>query len=320
MKNILCLLFCFITITVVYGQKSEKPVLIKLPFAFSCVGRDPITVENTPVIFNSQLLMVSNLRSSVPGKESESYLYIDDILKGQEIARFGTAHAFVSAIVDGSNLNVFALDFSKSGKVWESNGIDRFVTTDLKTWKQEKVILPEGEKKLFNNSVCKDENGFVMAYESNLPVQWCFRFARSKDLSKWGKIDGLVYTGENNEFSACPVIRYFKPYYYVIYVHDRMEGHNGWLPFLSRSKDLENWELTPFNPIMEAGKGEGCNNSDFDILEYEGRTYLYYGDGDQATWGTICVAMYDGTMKKFYESYFPEGSTFKKVSAKRGGK
>jgi len=159
-----------------------------------------------------------------------------------------------------------------------------------------------------------------MAYESNLPVQWCFRFARSKDLSKWEKIDGLVYTGENNEFSACPVIRYFKPYYYVIYVHDRMEGHNGWLPFLSRSKDLENWELTPFNPIMEAGKGEGYNNSDFDILEYEGRTYLYYGDGDQATWGTICVAMYDGPMKRFYESYFPEGATFKKVSAKRGGK
>ncbi len=317
MKIVTLFLFFIIMKTVVYGQESGKPVLIKLPVAFSCVGRDPITVENTPVIFNSQLLMVSNLRSSVPGKESESYLFIDDILKGQEITRFGTAHAFVSAIVDGPDLNVFALDFSKSGKVWESDGIDRFVTTDLKTWKQEKVILPEGEKKLFNNSVCKDENGFIMAYESNLPVQWCFRFARSKDLSKWEKIDGLVFTGENNEFSACPVIRYIKPYYYVIYTHDRMKGHNGWLPFLARSKDLENWEHTPFNPIMEAEKGEGINNSDFDILEYNGRTYLYYGDGDQATWGNICVAMYDGTMKKFFESYFPEGSTFKKFSARR---
>lgn len=302
---------------VVYGQKSGKPVLIKLPFAFSCVGRDPITVENTPVLFNSQLLMVANLRSSVPGKESESYLYIDDILKGQEIARFGAAHAFVSAIVDSYDLNVFALDFSESGKVWESNGIDRFVTTDLKTWKQEKVILPEGDEKLFNNSVCKDENGYVMAYESNLPVQFCFKFAHSNDLSKWRKLDRLVYTGEKNEYSACPVIRYFKPYYYVIYLHAPIKGHNGWIPFLSRSTDLENWELTPFNPIMEAGKGEGRNNSDFDILEYEGRTYLYYGDGDQATWGTICVAMYDGTMKNFYESYFPDGIIFDKVSATR---
>jgi len=55
----------------------------------------------------------------------------------------------------------------------------------------------------------------------------------------------------------------------------------------------------------------------FDILEYAGRTYLYYGDGDQATLGNVCVVMYDGTMKKIYESYFPEGTTFKKVSAKR---
>ena len=320
MIKILFSLICLMTISVVVGQNSAKPLLVKLPVAFSCVGRDPIIVENTPVIFNSQLLMVANLRSSLPGKESEPYLYVDDILKGQEIARFGAAHAFVSAIVDGPNLNVFALDFSKSGKVWESDGIDRFVTTDLKTWKQEKVIHADGDEKLFNNSVCKDDNGYVMAYESNLPVKFDFKFARSKDLSKWVKIDGLAYTGEKNEYSACPVIRYFKPYYYVIYLHDRIKGYNGWVPFLSRSKDLINWELTPFNPIMEATKGEGRNNSDFDILEYEGRTYLYYGDGDQATWGNICVAMYDGPMKKFYESYFPAGSTFKKITTKRQAK
>jgi hypothetical protein len=317
MNQILGFLCGFLITGIAHGQDSGKPLLIKLPVAFSCVGRDPITVENTPVIYKGQLLMVANLRSSVPGKESESYLYVDDILKGQELSRFGNGHAFVSAIVDGQNLNVFALDFSSSGKVWESNGIDRFVTNDLKTWKKEKVISPEGEKKLFNNSVCKDENGFVMAYESNLPVQWCFRFARSKDLSKWEKLNGLVFAGEHNEFSACPVIRYIKPYYYVIYTHDRMKGHNGWLPFLARSRDLETWEHTPFNPIMEATKGEGINNSDVDILEYEGRTYLYYGDGDQATWGNICVAMYDGSLKKFFESYFPEGGIFTKFSAKR---
>ncbi len=316
MRYYLCLFICLCLSSGIKGQNNKKPLLVKLPVAFSCVGRDPITVESTPVLFNSQLLMVANLRASAPRKESESYLYVDDIKKGQEITQFGKAHAFVSAIVDGSNLNVFALDFSKTGKVWESNGIDRFVTTDLKTWKQEKVILPEGEEKLFNNSVCKDDKGFIMAYESNLPVGFCFKFARSKDLSKWEKLDGLIYTGENNEYSACPVIRYFKPYYYVIYLHGPIKGHNGWVPFLSRSKDLENWELTPFNPIMEAGEGEGNNNSDFDILEYEGRTYLYYGNGDQATWGNICVAMYDGSMKKFYESYFPVGKILKKLSTR----
>ena len=34
-----------------------------------------------------------------------------------------------------------------------------------------------------------------MAYESNKPVQFCFKFARSTDLSQWEKLPGLVFTG-----------------------------------------------------------------------------------------------------------------------------
>lgn len=153
-----------------------------------------------------------------------------------------------------------------------------------------------------------------MAYESDQPVKFCFKFARSNDLSKWEKVTGLVYTGENNEYSACPVIRYYNPYYYVIYLHAPIEGHNGWVSYLARSKDLENWELSPYNPILEAEAGEGKNNSDVDILEYEGKTYLYYAIGDQATWATIRVAMYDGLMKTFFENHFPEGRPFEKIS------
>lgn len=278
-------------------------------------------MENTPVFFNSRLLLVANYRPSggpdVKDKEIDSYLYIDDLRTGTEIARFGTAHSFVSAFVNDTELNVFALDFSETGKIWSKNGINRFVTKDLKTWKTEKVILPEGDEYLFNNSVCRDDKGFLMAYESNKPVQWCFRFARSGDLSKWEKIPGLVFTGVNNETAGCPVIRYFKPFYYVIYLHDKMAGHNGYISYLARSKNLINWELSPYNPILEAGEGEGINNSDADLIEYEGRTYLYYATGDQATWATIRVAMYDGSMKTFYEKHFPQGSTFVKFSTKR---
>ena len=185
-----------------------------------------------------------------------------------------------------------------------SNGIDRMTTTDLKNWKSEKVILPEGDEHLFNSSVCRDEKGFLMAYESDKPVQFCFKFARSADLSKWEKISGLVFTGENHEYSACPVIRYIKPYYYVIYLHAATEGHKGWISYMARSADLSEWELSPYNPILEAEAGEGINNSDVDILEYKGKTYLYYATGDQETWGTVRVAMYDGSEKEFFESSF----------------
>ncbi len=293
-----------------------KPELTKLPFAFSDVGRTPM--ENTPFVFGPKLLIVANHR---PGgfyaKGEDAYLYIDNLQTGQEEARFGKGHSFVSAYVNGDELNVFALEFTDFGKVMNSTGIDRLVSKDLKNWETEKAILPEGGEHLFNSSVCRDGNGYVMAYESDKPVKFCFKFARSKDLSKWEKVPGLAFTGEKHEYSACPVIRYHAPYYYVVYLHAPVEGHKGWVSYMARSNNLETWELSPYNPVLEASPGEGENNSDIDILEYKGKTYIYYATGDQATWGTIRVAMFDGNEEGFFEAYFPEGSPLTEISAKQ---
>jgi hypothetical protein len=312
--NYICLFLLFCTVSA-YPQKYQKPVLIKLPFAFSDAGRTPM--ENTPVFFNSRLLLVANYRpGGADAKGSDAYLYIDDLQTGKEVARFGQRHSFVSAFVNGNELNVFALEFSDFGRVMNSTGIDRLITSDLKSWKTEKVVLPDAGEHLFNSSVCLDNKGFLIAYESDKPVQFCFKFARSKDLSKWEKIPGLAFTGANHEYSACPVIRYFDPFYYVIYLHAPVKDHNGWISYLTRSRDLVNWELSPFNPILEAISGEGKNNSDVDILEYQGKTYLYYATGDQETWGTVRVAMFDGKVKAFFESCFPENIPLLSVSAK----
>lgn len=297
-----------------HAQKTKRPELFKLPLAFP---REKDPMENTPVIFDSSLLLVVNYRpGGADAKGKDAYLYITDLQTGSEVARFGSGHSFVSALVEGNELNVFALEFSDFGRKMNSNGIDRFFTTDLKNWKTEKVILPEGDEHLFNSSVCRDDQGFLMAYESDKPVQFCFKFARSKDLSKWEKIPGLVYAGQGKEYSACPVIRYFAPYYYVIYLHAPVSGHNGWISYLSRSRDLVTWELSPFNPVLEAETWEGKNASDVDLLEYEGRTYFYYATGDQETWSTIRMAMYDGTMKNFFENNFPRGMSFNKITTK----
>ncbi len=297
------------------AKKPQKPLLTKLPFAFSQIGRTPM--ENTPVLFGSRLLLVSNYRPGLGhAKGKDAYLYIDDLQTGEQVVQFGQGHSFASAYMNGAELNVFALEFTDFGQIMNSTGIDRITTTDLKEWKTEKVILPEGKEHLFNSSVCHDEKGYLMAYESDKPVQFCFKFARSTDLSKWEKIPDLVFTGQKHEYSACPVIRYIKPYYYVIYVHEPYAGHDGWNSFLIRSKDLESWEYSPYNPILEAATGEGRNNSDTDLIEYEGKTYLYYATGDQETWSTVRVAQYDGTEKAFFEGHFPKSNSFTKTSAK----
>ncbi len=149
-----------------------------------------------------------------------------------------------------------------------------------------------------------------------MPVSFCFKFARSSDLSHWEKIPGLVFQGQSHEYSACPVIRYIKPYYYVIYLHAAIPGHKGWVSFLARSRDLADWELSPANPILEAGSGEGTNNSDVDLIEIDGTTYVYYATGDQQTWSDLKRAVYPGSMAEFFEGYFPPDRSTTRVDAR----
>ncbi|HRZ99562.1 MAG TPA: hypothetical protein P5055_02395, partial [Candidatus Paceibacterota bacterium] len=79
---------------------------------------------------------------------------------------------------------------------------------------------------------------------------------------------------------------------------------------------LETWELSPFNPILEAGPGEGINNSDVDLFEWEGRTYLYYATGDQATWGSVRTAQYAGFVREFFTHHFPDDTPTVRFSAR----
>ncbi len=289
-----------------------RPRLIKLPFA---VG--PNAMENTPVVFDGRPLLILNRRDDTRNHTDDyvrsMYLYALDLTTGREVARFGEGHSFANAFVNGPELDVFASE--GTNRDWFQS-IHRFSTTDLKTWKRELAIPQAGGEHLFNASVCRDDQGYLMAYESDKPVQFCFKFARSTDLAHWHKVDGLTFTGVGGEYSACPVLRYAAPFYYVIYLHAAVPGHKGWVSFLARSRDLAAWELSPFNPILEAGPGEGANNSDVDLFEFEGQTYLFYATGDQQSWGSVRVAMFAGSLREFFEGHFPGGLPTVRISAR----
>lgn len=290
-----------------------NPVLTKVPVAF------PTGMENTPVVFKGQPYLVDDNRpGGSKAKGEDAYLFIIDLTTGQEVARFGKGHSFVSAFVNDAELNVFATEFTDFGEVIHTKCINRFTSTDLKTWAQETVLTRDGDEQFFNTSVCRDDQGYLMAYESNVPVQWCFRFARSTDLAHWEKIAGLEFADvEGKTVCANPTIRYFAPYYYVVYgVHSYQKGpwafyayqlpETKYVTAVARSKDLVTWEVSPARaPMLEPCPGEGINNTDADLFEYEGHTYVYYATGDQATWGTIRIAMYAGPMKEMLERYFP---------------
>ena len=290
-------------------QAAASHKLVKVP------GKLATNVmESTPILFRGRSLLFHSRRVDTPRPDlDQMYLLLADESTGNELTRFGARHSLGSAFVDGGRVHVFAA--AHSGTDW-FHDIDHFWSDDLVTWRQETAITRAGNEHLLNSSVCRDERGFLMAYESNLPVSFCFKFAASADLSHWEKIPGLVFQGQNHEYSACPVIRYIKPYYYVIYLHAAIPGHYGWVSFLGRSRDLATWELSPANPILEAGRDEGSNNSDVDLIEIDGKTYVYYATGDQQTWSDLKRAVYPGPMSEFFESYFPPGQPTIQVDAR----
>lgn len=279
---------------------SEDRRLVKQP---GSLGRD--VMESTPIWYGGRLLTFHSHRVDTPKPDlSQMYLFIRDPATDRELTRFGARHSLGSAFVEGNRVHVFAAEHSDGD--W-FHDIAHFWSDDLTHWQRGPALTREGKEHLLNSSVCRDDAGYLMAYESNEPVAFCFKFARSKDLNSWEKLPGLAFRGVNNEYSACPVIRYIKPYYYVIYLHAAVAGHNGWVSYLARSKDLAAWELSPKNPILEAGEGEGCNNSDVELIELDGRTHLYYSTGDQQTWGELKRAVFPGPMAEFFQGYFPEG-------------
>jgi hypothetical protein len=177
------------------------------------------------------------------------------------------------------------------------------------TWTKSLAIARNKNEHLLNSSVTKDPQGYLMAYESNQPVEFSTKFARSTDLATWTKLDTPVFKN-----IGCPALRYNEAdaNYYMIYGHWGTGAYAGKVvTSIMRSKDLVKWEYSDKNPILTPAEGEGMNNSDADLCEYNGKTYVYYATGDQQTWLDLKRAVYDGLMSDFLMSYFQPVGTSK---------
>ena len=292
--------------------RPDNPKLVKLPIAW------PNGDEATMVVFKDRLLMLSSYRKIGGG---EMYLRVHDLFTSNEIARFGEDFSFACGFVYGKELNMFA---TKTSETEWTKDVYRFRTTDLKTWKQEMVLPRIGNKHILNTSVCKDPKGYLMAYESDGPTGWETWLARSQDLGRWDRTNGLKFIGV---VFANPTIRHVAPYYYLMFGTHRTaspitdyEYHldtTRYVTALMRSKDLIRWELSPTKyPMLDAAVGEGINNTDADLFEYQGNAYIYYITGDQMTWGAGRLAMYAGSMKECLEAHFPANIPVVKYDAR----
>jgi alpha-L-fucosidase len=293
----------------------DAPVIKKLG-AIDCD-----MVETTPIVFHEKLYRFEYVRDNYkPNTTGKSYFRFMDVATGEPTPSFAAGYHLGAAFADRDTMYVYGVN------TWKASKIQVFWSTDLMVWKDRTAIDLPGWG-IFNSSVCKGKDGYVMAFEIDSPPEeagspFTMRFATSKDLLDWQLTPkDCVYTKER--YSACPALRFLDGYYYMIY----LESYPGYYaPNIVRSKDLIHWEESPFKPIMKhsdedrkianpkltheqrdrIAKAVNLNNSDLDFCEFQGKTIIMYSWGNQTGIEHLAEAVYEGTEADFLRGFFPK--------------
>jgi hypothetical protein len=257
--------------------------------------------EASPLVWRGRLILMTCVRP-VSGS-GDRYIRFEETEgdePGREISRLGEGYGLACALTHFGRTYVFASHYEDLG--WHD--VTMFVSQDLKSWRQQRVILELPEEDIFNTSVCADGRGYVMAYESSdrAHQSYTIRFARSSDdLEHWRQVDGAGFPAKS--FSSGPTIRFVGGRYYLL--HSARRGDQ-FVVEATRSADLKIWEPSPLNPVLSPGAGEDISTSDIDLAEHNGKVHLFYCVGNQQTHHRLKRARYDGSLESFFAGFYPE--------------
>jgi len=253
------------------------------------------TCEAAPFVLRDRLMLMECVRPPGGGSTKDYYLKISDVESGSELAHFAEGYGLASILVERDGVYVYASRWE--GGTW--NDVTLFQSDDLCSWNTKRVLQQEGKEHIFNTTVCRVEEGYVMAYETNDPsyVPFTVKFAESSDLFTWHRIPSALFAPDR--YAACPCLRYSKGWFYMLYTEHRKPEWR-FETFMVRSRDLVDWQPSPRNPIIAPEEGEDINTSDPDLAEYHGRVYLYYSIGDQRTYSRLKRAVFDGSLEDFF--------------------
>lgn len=255
--------------------------------------------EMSPFVWQGRLMHLACVRPASGGTADAYHIELLDAETGEQVARFGEGHGLASPFVDGTTFHCVASRFADDN--W--NDVTLFSSKDLENWEQ-RVIIEQENEHLFNSSLCKGADGYVIAYESNDARYPAFttKFAQSPDLQTWSRLPEATFG--TNRYTACPEIHYDNGYYYVLYLERRTPRHY-FETYITRSPDLRQWTLSSANPVLSPrGLDEGINASDPALVEFDGKTHVFYSVGDQLSWMNVKQGEFPGTAGEFLAQWY----------------
>jgi hypothetical protein len=278
-------------------------------------------VETTPIVVKNRLYRFEYVRRNYyANKTGTSYFRFVDADSGKVTPAFAAGCHYGSAYVENDMAYAFGID-AEGGSL-----VRAFSSSNLVNWSSY-VALAVPKWGMYNTSVCKGRDRYVMAIELGEPpeevgVRFTTRFAESSDLIRW-RLTSPECVYSKDRYTACPALRFYGGYYYMIY----LEAKSGptYDPYIVRTKDLVNWESSPFNPIMRFSEEDkkianpdltpeqrdriasavNINNSDVDLCEFKDRTSIFYSWGNQQGTEFLAEATYDGDLESFLRGFFP---------------
>ena len=294
---------------------SGKPLIKKMGTI------DVDMVETTPVVWQGRLYRFEYVRAKYWANDTgDSYFRFVDVETGRATPAFAKGYHLGSAYVEGDRMYVFGVD------IWDGERIQVFWSEDLEKWSSEPALELPGWG-IFNTSVCKGPNRYLMAFEIGKPpeetgARFTVRFAESRDLLDW-RLTPAECVYSKDRYTACPWIHLLDGQYYMIYLEARPGP--SWEPHIVRTKDLVYWESSPFNPVMQFSDEDKAianpkltaeqrerianalnrNNSDVDLCEFDGKVHIYYSWGNQVGTEHLGYAVYEGTLESFVRGFFP---------------
>ena len=287
-------------------------------------------VETTPVVWEGRLLRFEWVRNHGWGKvksvtrEVGCYRFVDMETNCPVGAEFALDHSFGCCYAEDGVMYVIGTRGPGGGQV-----LDLFVSRDLVTWEEREILSFPADISLFNTSLCRGEDGYMLAIEIGgthpavgRPFTGVFAHADRPD-GDWQMLPMEEYVYDPSRYTACPTIRYYDGWYYIINLESA--PLHRYISYIVRTRDFKNYELGDINPVMMFDDGDkriehpeyfsaeeiatienaaNCNNSDIDLCEYNGKTVILYSWGNQLGREFLAWAEYDGTEQEFLESYF----------------
>ena len=229
----------------------------RMPIAKKLVKKGTIklaVVETTPIVWHDKLLRFEWIRNNNWGKfegvtQDEGFYHFIDMSNEEEIGKpFAFNHSFGCSYTEDNVVYCHGTRGNGGGNV-----LDVFWSDDLENWKSKEILKFPKDIELYNTSVCKDENGYIMAIEIGgdnpiVGVPYTIIFAKSQNLLDWELLPTDKHIFSQERYTACPSIRYYDGYYYIVYLETAPYYRS--LPYIVRSKDLIEFEPGIRNPVL----------------------------------------------------------------------